>query len=128
MTSEGDIVSAAAKMFISLGIVLIILMCIWLWVKRFAKTGVMSGRNAKSIRILGSCMLGMHKGIYVVEIAGSVLVIGVTNNSITLLDNINDAERIKALAGCDGERSTEGFSFQLAKIIRKGSESQKKYG
>ena len=128
MTSEGEFVSSAAKMFVSLGIVLLILMCIWFWVKRFARTGTIPGRNAKSIRILSSCMLGMHKGIYLVEIAGSVLVIGVTNNSIALLDNINDAERIKALVGSDEERLTEGFASKLAKIIRKESESQKKYG
>jgi len=103
-------------------------MCIWFCIKRFARTGTMLGRNVKSIRILGSCMFGMHKGIYLVEIAGAVLVIGVTNTSITLLDNINDAERIKALVGDDQDRITEGFASQFAKIIGKGSESQKRYG
>ena len=128
MSTGGEFISATVKMFLSLGIVLIILMCIWFWIKRFTKTGIMSGRDTKSIRILSSCMLGMHKGIYLVEIAGSVLVIGVTNNSITLLDKVNDAESIKTLVGDNQTKLTEGFASQLAKIIGKDSESQKKYG
>ena len=128
MSGDGEFISAAVKMFTSLGIVLIILMCAWLFIKRFVRTGVISSRSAKSMRVLSSCMLGMHKGIYLVEIAGSVLVIGVTNNSITLLDNINDAERVKALVGDSETKLTEGFASQFAKIIWKESESQKKYG
>jgi flagellar protein FliO/FliZ len=52
---------------------------------------------AKSSKILETLPLGANRFIYVVEIAGKVLVLGVTNTQITLINEINDEIEIARL-------------------------------
>ncbi|MDF2635443.1 MAG: flagellar biosynthetic protein FliO [Pelosinus sp.] len=59
----------------------------------------------KSSKILESLQLGTNQAIYVVEIAGEVLLIGVTDHNITLLNKITDELEIGKL------RSQADFNF-----------------
>jgi len=56
------------------------------------------GKFYKANKILAYLSFGTNRGIYVVEIAGKILVVGVTNHSINLLQEItseSDIQKIK---------------------------------
>lgn len=48
-------------------------------------------------RILATLALGPNRAVHVVEVAGRVLLLGVTDHSITMLEEIIDQERIDKL-------------------------------
>lgn len=48
-------------------------------------------------RILVTLALGPNRAVYIVEVAGKFLVLGVTENNITLLEEITDQIRIEKL-------------------------------
>ncbi|MDD4601083.1 hypothetical protein SDC9_08881 [bioreactor metagenome] len=48
-------------------------------------------------RILSTLVLGPNRSIQVVEVAGKVIVLGVTEHSITLLEEITDASRLEKI-------------------------------
>lgn len=49
------------------------------------------------INLLASLVLGPNRGIYVVDIAGKVLVVGVTDHNINLLQEITQSDAIAVL-------------------------------
>lgn len=74
--------------------------------------GKMSNISASSSsKILDSLSLGANKSICVVEIAGKVMVLGITEQSITLLEDIEDEDEIEKLRSEAGIRSV-GDTFQ----------------
>ncbi len=83
---------------------------------------------SRSSRILETLPLGTNRSLYVVEIAGKVMVIGVTNSQITLLEEITDEMAIarlkteassSTLAGESFGRLFEKQIFSLEQISRK---------
>jgi len=59
------------------------------------KMGISSAMGNQ--KIISSLSLGANRGIYVVEIAGKFLVLGVTEHSITVLQEITDAMEIEKM-------------------------------
>ncbi|MDU2066173.1 MAG: flagellar biosynthetic protein FliO [Sporomusaceae bacterium] len=56
----------------------------------------LAGRKNSS-KILSSLSLGTNRAVYVVEMAGEYLVLGVTDHNITLLQTITDPDKIHEL-------------------------------
>jgi flagellar protein FliO/FliZ len=76
-------------MLTALGIVLGgLLVCVY-FIKRFLKKDVGSSKEPL-IKVIASQYIGIKKNISLVEIPGSVLVIGVSNDNISLLTKIED--------------------------------------
>ena len=86
---QPGLLSSAVNVLGSLIIVLGILVVGLYWGKRFLKAD-QYGLKGKSVRVLGSTYLGMKKSISLVEIPGSILVLGLSNDNITLLSTIED--------------------------------------
>lgn len=57
-------------------------------------------------RILTTLALGPNRAVHVVEVAGRVLLLGVTDHSITMLEEITDQERIAKLKQQSAATST----------------------
>ncbi|WP_093689439.1 flagellar biosynthetic protein FliO [Sporolituus thermophilus] len=64
-------------------------------------------------KILATLPLGPGKAVYVVDIAGKVLVLGVTDHSINLLQEITSAEDIEKLRSRPGVAGSDGFNLVL---------------
>lgn len=66
---------------------------------------------SKSSKVLESLQLGQNQVLYVVEIAGEVLLIGVTEHNITLLNKITDELEIGRLRSqADSNFANESFN------------------
>jgi flagellar biogenesis protein FliO len=57
------------------------------------------GGEGKPIKVLSTGFLAPRKSIALVEVAGDVLVIGISNDQISLLGNVQDPERIEQIKG-----------------------------
>ena len=96
MNSAPDVVSSAYQMLMALGVVLGALLVILYFVKRFLKKDG-GGSNSQLIKVISSQYLGIKKNIALVKIPGTILVVGISNDQISLLTKIEDQAIIESI-------------------------------
>ena len=115
MTYHPDLISTSVKMFTVLVILVGGLLIIFYYAKR--KIGSQTrGSKGRLIKILGNTYIGVKKQIALVEIPGAVLVLGVSNDNISLLAKIDDDETLENLKVFEETKPFPSFSDQLQKI------------
>jgi flagellar biosynthetic protein FliO len=92
-----DLFSASLKMVYTLGLVLGLMFIIFHLVKKFGLKNSVFGGEGKPIKVLSTGFLAPRKSIALVEVAGDVLVIGISNDQISLLGNVQDPEKIEQI-------------------------------
>lgn len=90
MNTTPDVVSSAFQMLTALGIVLGGLLVVFYLMKRYLKRGVGDSKG-QLIRVIASQYIGFKKNIALVEVPGTILVVGVSNDRISLLTKIEDS-------------------------------------
>ncbi|MFH0774089.1 MAG: flagellar biosynthetic protein FliO [bacterium] len=83
--------------------------------------------SSELIRILGTKAVAPNKYIQIIEIAETILVIGI-GESVTLLSEIKDKERIQLLKteqSKEADRAGLTFKDHLSKLIKTGEDSLK---
>lgn len=114
MNYPPDLISSALKMLIVLGILLGGLVIALYFTKRIMrKTGQSKG---KMIRVLANSYVGVKKSISLVEVPGSVLVLGITNDNINLLAKIDDVEIVDKVTRPENDKMSWSFSDHIQKI------------
>jgi len=115
MNQSPDLIATAVKMFIVLGVLLGGLIVALYLVKKVIgrRDGQSKGRL---IRVLASTYIGVKKSISLVEIPGALLVLGITNDRISLLTKIDDAETMHQVTAAQNEPMRWSFSDHLQKI------------
>ncbi len=128
--SVPDLFSTTVRMIVSLIIVLSVILIIYYIVKRFLLKGNgMIGGN-RLIKVISTNFIGHKKAITLVEVADEVLVLGISNNNISMLTRLENNRAITNLKGNnnmsdrDG-KGTEVFSDQLNRFV---SDHEKKSG
>jgi flagellar protein FliO/FliZ len=114
MNTAPDIVSTAFQMLTALGIVLGGLLVVFYFMKRFVKRDV-GGSKQQLIKVVASQYIGIKKNIFLVEIPGSILVVGVSNDNISLLTKIEDKGVLDVLRQ-ESSRMTPSFSDHLLRL------------
>ncbi len=89
MNSEPDLIATALKMFYSLAITLGILIIAFYVVRRILKKEAV-GAKSKLIRVLANTCVGVKKSVSLVQVPGSLLVLGITRDRISLLVKIDE--------------------------------------
>ena len=117
MNAAPDIVSTALQMLTALGFVLGGLLVVFYFMKRFLKRDV-GGSKGQLIKVVASQYIGIKKNISLVEIPGSILVVGVSNDNISLLTKIEDKVVLDVLRQ-NGSRITPSFSDHLQRLTGK---------
>ena len=117
MNTAPDVFSTAVQMLTALGIVLGGLLVVFYLVKRFLKRDV-GGSKEQFIWVIANHYIGIKKNIALVEVPGAILVVGVSNDNISLLTKIDDQS---VLDGIRQERSqsTPSFSDHLQRLTAK---------
>lgn len=105
----GGFTLALVKMVGGLAAVLGLMAILYWLLRRFAPGQIMAGRAGK-LKLLGRLGLGPKKGVALVQVAGSVLVLGVGEDGVRLLDKITDPDQVAQLA--DGG---QGFAGALSR-------------
>ena len=114
MNTSPDIVSTALQMLTALGVVLGGLILVFYFMKRFLKRDV-GGSKEQLIKVIASQYIGIKKNISMVEIPGSILVVGVSNDNISLLTKIEDKALLDVLRQ-ENSRIAPSFSDHLQRL------------
>ena len=114
MITAPDLVSTALQMLTALGVVLGGLLVVFYFMKRFLKRDV-GGSKEQLIKVIASQYIGIKKNISIVEIPGSILVVGVSNDNISLLTEIEDKGVLDVLRQ-ENFRNTPSFSDHLQRL------------
>lgn len=113
--TEPELFSSALRLILALAIVLGVLFALFYLLKKMAITPRnMGGRGA--MQLMDHMYIGIKKNITVVKIPGSLLVLGVTNEQITLLATITDPETIKEFEVQTEKGRNTSFSQHMQKI------------
>lgn len=118
MNAAPDMMATAFKMFAALAIVLGALFIVFYLTRRISKIEN-SGTKEKLIRVLANKFIGVKKNICAVEVPGALLILGVTQNHITLLTKIEDQEILEKIQQSPNTQMPMSFSEQLNKIAAK---------
>ena len=114
MITAPNIVSTALQMLTALGVVLGGLLVAFYFMKRFLKRDG-GGSKEQLIKVIASQYIGIKKNISIVEIPGSILVVGVSNDNISLLTEIEDKVVLDVLRQ-ESTRMTPSFSDHLQRL------------
>ena len=117
MNTAPDTVTTAFQMLTALGIVLGALFVVLYFMKRFLRRDV-SGSKEQLIKVIASQYIGLKKNVSLVEIPGSILVLGLSNDNISLLTKIEDKVVVDVLRQ-ESSRDTLSFSAQLQRLTGK---------
>ena len=118
MNYTPDLVSTALKMLASLAIVLGGMFVTFYFMKRVLNRNV-PGSGGNVIRVLANTYIGVKKSISLVEIPGALLVIGISNDRISLLSKIEDENILKRFRISDEEQMQVSFSDHFHKLSEK---------
>ncbi len=93
-----------------LGFILIIYLA-YFATKKMGKRLSIKGVGNKNIKILESVSIGQNKAVMIVEVAGKTLFVGVTQNEITLISELDGSKLEKEE---DKSNATGGMEFSKA--------------
>ncbi|MEE8269922.1 MAG: flagellar biosynthetic protein FliO [Nitrospinaceae bacterium] len=94
---QPDMFSASLKMAYTLILVLGLMFFVFYLVKKFGLRNSVFGGEGKPIKVLSTGFLAPRKSIALVEVAGDILVVGISNDQISLLSNVQDPDRIEQI-------------------------------
>ena len=114
MSAAPYIVSSTFKMLTALSIVMGALLVVFYFMKRFLKRDIV-GSKEHLIKVIDSQYIGIKKRITLVEVPGSILVVGVSNDNISLLTKIEDKVVLDNLRQ-ESSRITHSFSDHLQRL------------
>jgi flagellar protein FliO/FliZ len=125
MNTAPDVVSSTLQMLMALGIVLGGLLVVFYLLKRYAKRDA-GGTKGQLIRVIASQYIGIKKNIALVEVPGTILVVGISNDNISLLTKIEDKAILEGLRQ-EVSGITPSFSDHLQRLttrLRSAKKSQ----
>ncbi|MFC1882408.1 flagellar biosynthetic protein FliO [Thermodesulfobacteriota bacterium] len=114
MNTAPDAISITLQMLAALAIVLGGLLVVFYLMKRFLRRDA-GGPGNPLIRVIASQYLGVKKNIALVEVPGTVLVLGVSNDNISLLTKIEDQSVVDAIRQ-QTSQLTPSFSDHLQRL------------
>jgi flagellar biogenesis protein FliO len=115
MNYQPDMIAAAVKMVLSLGAVLLVILALLYAQRHLSRGRKLMGRQ-KLVQVLASTYIGVKKSISIVHVPGSILVLGVGNDSIRLLTKIDDEAIIARFISASNTKSENSFATQLNKL------------
>ena len=122
-----DVYSAAVKTFSTLFIILAVILTIYWLIKRFRPkgSGLMAGE--RWIKVITATYIAPKKMVVLVEVAGEILVLGLTDDHITMLTTVNNEQTVHHLKTSQEKKTTiSPFYQQFRSLITKyGGEREK---
>jgi len=112
MNFNTELAGASLNMLMGLVIVMGIILALWYFARRFMQKnlGVHPG---KRIRVLAQSCIGLKKSISLVQVPGSILVLGVTQDRITCLTTLQPEDWEEEIQEIDTRPPATSFISQL---------------
>jgi flagellar biosynthetic protein FliO len=104
-----DPVSITVKTFSMFALVLALMFLVFYLFKKFVLKNTIFGGNEKFVRVLGTGFIGPKQNIVLVDVVGEILVLGTSNDRISLLTHIQDKEKIEQIKASGKEPGAKKF-------------------
>jgi flagellar protein FliO/FliZ len=118
MNYSPDLIENLLKVLTALGTVLVVMMVLFYFAKQFlGRTRYLSGNSI--IRVLASNYVGVKKQISLVQIPGSILVLGLSGDRIQLLTKIENEEIVKSMTPAEEKASMPLFHGKINQFLSK---------
>jgi flagellar protein FliO/FliZ len=117
-----EMVPSGLKMVSMFAVVLGLMFLIFFGFKKYVLKNTAFGGGNKLVNVLGTWFLGPKKNIALVEVAGEVLVLGMSQDNITLLSSIIDEEKIEEIKNASG-KGKSGLGWNSAPAGEKNTRS-----
>jgi len=98
-----EVLPSGLRMVAMLFLVVAFMLLLFYLFKKFVLKNTPFGGSGKLVQVLGTGFLGPRNNIALVEVAGDVLVLGISNDNITLLNHIEDEEKIAEIKSRSGK-------------------------
>ena len=98
-----EVMPSGLRMVSMLLLVVAFMLLLFYLFKKFVLKNTPFGGSGKLVQVLGTGFLGPRNNIALVEVAGDVLVLGISNDNITLLSHIEDEEKIADIKSRSGK-------------------------
>jgi flagellar protein FliO/FliZ len=98
-----EMIPSGLKMISMFAVVLGLMFLIFFGFKKYVLKNTAFGGGNKLVNVLGTWFLGPKKNIALVEVAGEVLVLGMSQENITLLSSIIDEVKIEEIKNASGK-------------------------
>jgi len=118
-SKDSGLFSASLKMASTLGLVLGLMFLVFHLFKKFGLKNSVFGGEGKPIKVLSTGFLAPRKSIALVEVAGDILVVGISNDQISLLSNVQDPERIEQIKSSLHKKGHEPKSVTVSSKPKK---------
>jgi flagellar biogenesis protein FliO len=115
MNAAPDLTISTLKMIGSLILVLAILWFVYRWTRNNLAAGRAQGRG-RLIQVIGNHYLGVKKSISIVQLPGSILVLGVSADRINLLQRIDDPDLIAQFNHHAQRKTVLNFKSHLQRL------------
>lgn len=114
-----SLATSGFKMVMTLSLVLGLIFLLFFGFKKFVLKNTAFGGGGKLIRVLNTSFLAPKKNITMVEVAGEILVLGISDQNISLLTTIREPGRIEEIKNSQGNNSgstdgSQGFQGKVA--------------
>jgi flagellar protein FliO/FliZ len=106
-SNPASLESSGFKMAMTLSIVLGLIFLLFFGFKKYVLKNTMFGGGGKLVQVLSTNFLAPKKNITLVEVAGEVLVLGISDQNISLLTSIRESDRIEDIKNLNGETSND---------------------
>lgn len=100
---SADVASSGFKMIMTLSLVLGLIFILFFGFKKYVLKNTIFGGSGRQVKVVSTNYLAPKKNISLVEIAGEILVLGISDQNISLLTKINDPQQIKELKNIQGD-------------------------
>jgi flagellar biosynthetic protein FliO len=90
-------IGVMAKAFLSFALIIFLMIVIFYMLKKFYPQISSSSNSSVSMRVYAQLQLQPRKTIYLVRVLNKVLILGASENSLTILSEIDNPEIIKVL-------------------------------
>jgi flagellar biogenesis protein FliO len=98
------LVSSGLRMLTTLSLVLGLIFLLFFWFKKYVLKNTAFG-GGKLVNVLSTSFIAPKKNIALVEIAGEILVLGVSDQNISLLTNIREPRRVEEIKSAHGDNN-----------------------
>ena len=117
-----EMIPSGMKMISMFAVVLGLMFLIFFGFKKYVLKNTAFGGGNKLVNVLGTWFLGPKKNIALVEVAGEILVLGMSQDNITLLSSIIDEEKIEEIKNTSG-KGKSGLDWKIAPVGEKSTRS-----
>ena len=120
-----DFVSSLVKMISALALVLGIMIAAMYFFKKFIKDSGTRIDDGKFIKIISTRYIGPKCSIMLMDVLGSIIVIGMANNQMTMLTTISDSKSLEKLNDLNREKKNpasllDNLTLYRSKLLAAG--------